>query len=189
MTHDPWPTNDGIALVVLAAYAGVGYVIARAEPRNPIGWIFLALGVFTLFDYVVRLYLVLDYRDHGGRLPLGHAVAFWRGSWSIFPLILALPAIVLFPDGRLSRRWRRFMWVYAVAAVLFMTAAGRRPDRRRRLRLEPPSTFAATFPTATEGRSRVRAGSSVRSSSSPGLLRRAPGRRLAILDRRPAERS
>jgi hypothetical protein len=120
VTHDPWPTNDGIAFVVLAAYGGVGYVIARAEPRNPIGWIFLALGLFTFLDYVARLYLVLDYREHGGRLPLGHAVEFWRGSWSISPLLLALPAIALFPDGRLSPRWRRFMWVYAGAALVFV---------------------------------------------------------------------
>jgi hypothetical protein len=120
VTHDPWPTDDGLTFVVLTAYGAVGYVIARAEPRNPIGWIFLALGLFTLFDYVMRLYLVLDYREHGGRLPLGHAVEFWRGSWGIFPLLLALPAIALFPDGRLSPRWRRFMWIYAAAAVLFV---------------------------------------------------------------------
>jgi hypothetical protein len=120
VTHDPWPTNDGIAFVVLTAYGAVGYVIARAEPRNPIGWIFLGLALFTLFDYVTRLYVVLDYRERGGRLPLGHVVAFWRGSWSIFPLILAMPAVVLFPDGRLSRRWRRFMWVYAAAGVIFV---------------------------------------------------------------------
>jgi hypothetical protein len=120
VTRDPWPTNDGIAFVVLTAYGAVGYVIARAEPRNPIGWIFLGLALFTLFDYAMRLYLVLDYRQHGGRLPLGHAVTFWRGSWSIFPLILAMPAVVLFPDGRLSRRWRRFMWIYAAAAAVFV---------------------------------------------------------------------
>ena len=121
VTRDPWPTNDGIALVVLTAYGGVGYVIARAEPRNPIGWIFIALALFTLFDYATRLYLVLDYQQRGGRLPLGHAVQFWRGSWSIFPLLLAMPAVVLFPDGRLSPRWRRFMWVYVAAGVVFVT--------------------------------------------------------------------
>ena len=95
-------------------------MIARAQPRNPIGWIFIALGSSRSSTTWLRLYLVLDYREHGGRLPLGHAVTFWRGSWSIFPLILAMPAIVLFPDGRLSRRWRRFMWVYAFAAVVFV---------------------------------------------------------------------
>ena len=120
VTRDPWPTNDGIALVVLGAYAGMGYVIARAEPRNPIGWIFLGLGFFTLFDYVNRLYLVLDYRQHGGRLPLGGLAVFWQGSWTLFPIIFALPGIVLFPDGRLSRPWRRLLYVYAGAAVLFM---------------------------------------------------------------------
>ena len=123
VTHDPWPTNDGIALAVLGAYAGVGYVIARAEPRNPIGWIFLGLGFFTLFDYVNRLYLVLDYRQHGGRLPLGGVALFWQGSWTLFPLIVALPAIVLFPDGRVSRPWRRLLYVYAGAAIVFMSLA------------------------------------------------------------------
>jgi hypothetical protein len=120
VTRDPWPTNDGLALAALTAFAAVGYVIARTQPRNPIGWIFLVLGVMTLFDYAVRLYLVLDYRQHGGRLPLGGAAAFWQGSWSLSAIILALPAIVLFPDGRLSTRWRRLLWAYAVAAVVFM---------------------------------------------------------------------
>jgi hypothetical protein len=121
VTRDPWPTNDGLAFVILIAYGVVGYVVVRAEPRNPIGWIFIGLALFTLFDYVTRLYVVLDYREHGGRLPLGHAAVFWRGSWAIFPLLLAMPAIVLFPDGRLSPRWRRFMWVYAGAAAIFVS--------------------------------------------------------------------
>ena len=120
VTRDPWPTDDGLVLVLLVAYGSVGYVIARTQPRNPIGWIFLALGVTALIDYVARLYLVLDYREHGGRLPLGAAVIFWRGTWTIFPFLLAFPAIVLFPDGRLSARWRRLLWVYAGAAVLFV---------------------------------------------------------------------
>ncbi len=120
VAHDPWPTNDGVVLVTLVAYAAVGYVIARTEPRNPIGWILLGLPVFTLLDYVTRLYLVLDYREHGGRLPLGAAVIVWRGGWTIFPFLLAFPAIALFPDGRLSPRWRTLMRFYVVATVAFV---------------------------------------------------------------------
>jgi hypothetical protein len=130
VTRDPWPTNDGLVLVLLVAYGAVGYVIARTQPRNPIGWIFLALGVTALIDYVARLYLVLDYREHGGRLPLGAAVIFWRGTWTIFPFLLAFTAIALFPDGRLSPRWRRLLWVYVGAATLFvaMQATGQALD-------------------------------------------------------------
>jgi hypothetical protein len=130
LAHDPWPTNDGLVLVLLVAYGGVGYVIARTQPRNPIGWIFLALGVTALMDYVARIYLVLDYREHGGRLPLGAAVLFWRGTWTLFPFLLAFPAIALFPDGRLSPRWRKFLWVYVAAAAVFvgMQATGQALD-------------------------------------------------------------
>ena len=124
MTRDPWATNDGLVLVLLVAYGGVGYVIARTQPRNPIGWIFIALGIAALVDYVARLYLVLDYREHGGRLPLGTAVLFWRGSSTIFPFLLAFPAILLFPDGRLSPRWRKFLWAYVVAAIAFVAMQG-----------------------------------------------------------------
>ncbi|HEY2354951.1 MAG TPA: hypothetical protein VGH79_08665 [Gaiellaceae bacterium] len=120
VTRDPWPTDDGVVLVLLAAFASVGYVIARSQPRNPIGWVFLTLGVTTIIDYMVRLYVVLDYRVHGGRLPLGSVAIAWRGTWTLFPLILAFPAIVLFPDGRLSPRWRNWLWVYAAAGVVFM---------------------------------------------------------------------
>jgi len=118
--RDPWPTDDGLVLVLIVAYAVVGYVIARTEPRNPIGWIFLALALSACVDYVARLYIVIDYRQHGGSLPLGSVAVYWRSSWSIFPFLLALPAILLFPDGRLSRRWRRILRAYVVAACIFM---------------------------------------------------------------------
>jgi len=120
VTRDPWPTNDGLLLVLLAAFAAVGYIIARAQPRNPIGWMFLALGLTAAFDTFVSLYLVLDFRQHGGRLPFGGAAVFWRDSFTILPFILALPAIVLFPDGRLSGRWPKLLRVYVGAGVLFM---------------------------------------------------------------------
>jgi hypothetical protein len=120
VTHDPWPTNDGLVLVLLTAYVAVGYIIVRAEPRNPIGWIFIALGVSVALDIVARLYLVLDYREHGGQLALGGVVLVWRGAWTLTPFLLAFPAILLFPDGRLSGRWRKFLWAYVAAVLVFL---------------------------------------------------------------------
>jgi hypothetical protein len=120
VTRDPWATNDGVGLVALIAYAVAGYVIARAQPRNPIGWTFLSLALLTLFNYGIQLYLVLDYREHGGSLPLGAAAVFWRGTWTILPFLVALPAIALFPEGRLTRRWRRLLWAYVAVATVFM---------------------------------------------------------------------
>jgi hypothetical protein len=120
VTRDPWPTNDGLILGLLAACAAVGYVIARTEPRNPIGWIFLALALWTAVDELNRLYLVLDYRQHHGGLPLGAVVVFWRGAWTLSPFLLAFPAILLFPDGRISGGWSKLLRVYVVASIVFL---------------------------------------------------------------------
>ena len=126
VTRDPWATIDGLGLVAVVAYAAVGYVIARTQPRNPIGWIFLGLALLASFNFGIQLYLVLDYRQHGGRLPLGAAAVFWRGTWTILPFLFAMPAIALFPDGRLTRRWHRLLSVYAAVAAVFigLEAAG-----------------------------------------------------------------
>ena len=61
MTRDPSATSDGLGLAALTAFAVVGYVIARAQPRNPIGWMFLVLGS-RRSSTCGWLYLVLDYR-------------------------------------------------------------------------------------------------------------------------------
>ena len=119
VARDPWPTDDGVVLVLIVGFAVVGYVIARTDPRNPIGPIFLALAVTACFDEVARLYLVIDYRQHGGSLPLGSVALLWRSSWTFFPFVLAFPAIVLFPDGRLTPRWRAIVRAYTIVAVVF----------------------------------------------------------------------
>jgi hypothetical protein len=118
-TRDPWPVDDGLGPALFLVFAGVGFVIARRQPRNPVGWILLVVALIVLIQADAALYLVLDYRRHHGDLPFGAAAAYWSAGYSLLPLLTGLPAIALFPDGRLSRRWRRFMRIYVALAVMF----------------------------------------------------------------------
>ncbi len=120
LTRDPWPTNDGLTVAVLAVLAGVGLVVSAKQPRNPIPWLFLATAALGLIDSVVRLYLVLDYRRHGGTLPLGRVAVDYRGGVSLLAFLVAFPAILLFPAGTPpSRRWRCALAVYVAVAAIF----------------------------------------------------------------------
>jgi hypothetical protein len=120
VTRDPWPSNDGLTVALAVALAAVGLVVARQQPRNAIAWLLVATGVVALTDTIDRLYLVLDYRRHGGMLAWGGFAVDWRVAVSILPFLIALPAILLFPDGVVpSRRWRRALRMYTVGAAAF----------------------------------------------------------------------
>jgi hypothetical protein len=90
-----------------ASYATVGAVVASRRPKNPIGWLFCALGFVIAFEFFGTEYL-----DVGG--PGGYAVPpepqwlAWvtQGSTEIsIPLFVLV--LLLFPHGRvLSPSWR-----------------------------------------------------------------------------------
>jgi hypothetical protein len=70
------------------------------------------------------LYAVLDYRVHHGQLPLGEIAVFLRGTIAT-PLILVFPLVILlFPDGRLTRRWKWMLWLYVVLVVAIAAGSG-----------------------------------------------------------------
>jgi hypothetical protein len=119
-TRDPWPTNDGFFLAVILVSAAVGMVVARREPGNPIGWILLGAVPLALTQRVAQLYSVLDYRQHGGALPLGAAAVYWDGAFSLFALLVVLPIVLLFPDGGISIRWRRALAAYVTLGASYM---------------------------------------------------------------------
>lgn len=100
-----------LALVVIAA---LGALMASRVPRNPIGWIFLGVGVFT----AATAGLAVGLLRAGGR----EDPAAWIEHWTWIPLV-ALPTtfvLLLFPDGRLpSPRWRVLVWVSAVGVAGF----------------------------------------------------------------------
>jgi hypothetical protein len=116
--------NIGPAVPIILIYAGVGLVVARRQPRNPVGWILLLFVVLVQLSTVAGYYAVLAYRPGHRGLPLAPAAVLLATAWvpalALFPLV-----ILLFPDGRLtSRRWRWVLWAYAglftcVMAVIF----------------------------------------------------------------------
>jgi hypothetical protein len=116
--HGPGgPVADWLTTAVpLVSAAAVGTLVAARRPRNPIGWIVLA--IFLLAAAPDNQYAVLDYRMHHGRLLFGWAAVALLGAW---PLFLALIAVLLwlFPDGRLpGGRWRRLSVILVAAGSL-----------------------------------------------------------------------
>jgi hypothetical protein len=127
LVHQATALNIGPAVPIILIYAGVGLVVARRQPRNPVGWILLFVVVFLQLSTVAGYYAVLAYRPGHRGLPLAPAAVLLATTWvpaiALFPLV-----ILLFPDGRLtSRRWRWVLWAYAglfacVMAVIFGSA-------------------------------------------------------------------
>ena len=61
-----------------AAFGVVGFVVARRKPRNPLGWLMLAVAGFFALSEDASFYAVADYRLHHGRCR-----SAWR--WSPSP--------------------------------------------------------------------------------------------------------
>jgi hypothetical protein len=111
------PVNQDILML---PFAIVGFIVARKQPRNPIGWVMLALAPIFELSADAGMYSVMIY--HLGRtgLPLGRLAVALTQLWVALLVLLPVP-IMLFPDGRLeSRRWRWALWVYVAVCVLIL---------------------------------------------------------------------
>lgn len=114
--------GTGPIVPVVVVYAGVGVVVARRQPRNPIGWILIGFILLFLFSGLAGWYAVFYYNFGHHGLPLAQAGVILQPFWA--PAILMFPLVILlFPDGRLaSRRWRWVLLAYAVASALASAA-------------------------------------------------------------------
>jgi hypothetical protein len=125
LTHQSGPGGavvDGLsdAAITVPAVA-VGTLLAARRPRNPIGWLLLALLI--LGNSPTGQYAVLDYRMHHGTLPLGWAALVLGAAWPLFLVIIGI-LLWVFPDGRLpAGRWHRMSVALVTAGVLLALAA------------------------------------------------------------------
>ncbi len=94
----------------------VATLLAARRPRNPIGWLVLAILVVGFNPS--SQYLVLDYRMHRGTLPPGWVAVVLQECWPLFLVFIAI-LLWIFPDGRLpSGRWHRWSVVLVIAGLL-----------------------------------------------------------------------
>jgi hypothetical protein len=113
-------TRVALQAVWAMSFPLVGAVIATHRPHNPLGWIFLVIGVSTglvVFGYEYASYV---FKTAPGPAP-GGGLAIWVSQWAWAPGLGLLLTFVplLFPDGRLpSRRWRPVAWLSAIPIVV-----------------------------------------------------------------------
>ena len=62
VTHQDVLANGGENIVLAVIFGSVGLVIARRQPRNPIGWLMLAGPALALLSTDGTLYATLTYR-------------------------------------------------------------------------------------------------------------------------------
>jgi hypothetical protein len=110
-------------LAIGVPMGAVGFLVARRQPRNPIGWLLLVVPVGVLASIDAGPYSVLVYRD-GHHLPFGAAALVLQSAY-FFVLFVALPLVLLlFPDGNLpSPRWRWVLWCYLTLSIGLVAAA------------------------------------------------------------------
>ena len=92
-------------------FAVVGLLVARRQPSNPLGWLFLALATGTALGNSTQG-LGEHLLDEGRSKGLATFLT-WFGSW-LWPtsMLLILLIVLLYPTGRLpSPRWRPLLWV------------------------------------------------------------------------------
>ncbi|HEV3069080.1 MAG TPA: hypothetical protein VGY50_14600, partial [Streptosporangiaceae bacterium] len=113
--------NGAVPLVIGVPCAVVGMLVARRQPGNPIGWLFLVIAVCLFVGTDGGDYAYLGYRL-GHHLPLGVVAVVLGQVWGP-GLELLFVVVLLFPDGRLpSRFWRWALRAYGVLYVALLAA-------------------------------------------------------------------
>src|SRR5215204_4811232 len=115
-SQEPTSTGDTLSelLIFLSflAFPMVGALITSRHPKNPVGWICLAVGLFWTLIFLGASI------PGSGPYPVTIA-ALTQAIWIPPVGLLGIYLILLFPDGKLpSRRWRPLAWLSGVVMVL-----------------------------------------------------------------------
>ena len=126
------PVTGVLTPLIVLSFSLAGAFIASQRWRNPLGWLFGAIGATFGIVIVTEAYATYAYALEGGPGRWGELASWYVGFGWIPPMDIGLMWVfMLFPNGRtLSRRWQRLA-VVGVAAAIVTTAVF--------LALPPPS--------------------------------------------------
>ncbi len=136
-TAEEFPWQERVFSVVGFMGAPIlGGLIASRRPENPIGWMWLAIGLgFSLASFAGN-YAAYDLGILPAPRTVGTQVAGlgWTVAITIVPFLF-----LLFPTGRLpSRRWRFLAWTVIAAGTLALIVGPFRPGRSGFAPIENP---------------------------------------------------
>ncbi len=117
------PAVDAVFGVLFLSFATVGAAIAAHQPRNPIGWLFLAGGFGAAMEDSLLGYATYALVREPGSLPAGRfaalvADAVWLPAVGAATLLL----FVLFPTGRPMPGWRWLVWLTSIDLGIYLIA-------------------------------------------------------------------
>ena len=136
----------------MIVFSTVGALLASRLPGNPIGWLFLTIGLLESVGGVTDAYTTQNY-DLAGPSTLSEIVAVISGVMQGPILILFLAALlVLFPDGRLPPGWRiPAMIELGAGAVLCVTAVFSEGSMQTSLDVQNPIGVSGVAGTVVSG--------------------------------------
>src|SRR5215211_6620863 len=111
------------AVVRTLVFSAVGSFLATRRPANPIGWIFIAVGLLNALQLLCGEYATTTLALGPERLPYGLTAAWLSVLIEQTSVVLLFFVLLLFPTGRLlSSRWRIVAWVGACAVSVGLTS-------------------------------------------------------------------
>jgi two-component system NarL family sensor kinase len=133
-------THQAVTPFLTIAFTLVGALIASRVPKNPIGWIFLSVGILYSLNGLGAVYLIYGpsiFRE--SHIP-AYDLVDWLTNWLWMPAVFLPTTIVLlyFPDGRLpSARWRFVSWSAILGITFTLLLAMLHPGPLTNLGLRP----------------------------------------------------
>ena len=101
-------SNEILTPFIATAYTVVGATVTSRHPRNPVGWIFMLVGVLSVLQTLANATIVYSPVLFNIDRPPGLDLAEWLATWVWIPgVVLSIMFVyLLFPDGHLlSKRW------------------------------------------------------------------------------------